>query len=253
MDNIVYKIEEIVKKCGNIMLNADSIVISKKEGRGNIVTNYDKKIQDILKKELSKIVDNCSFICEEDDIYDTINNSGYTFIIDPIDGTYNFSRNFNLSAISVALFKDKRPYISVCYNPYRNELFSAEEGRGAYLNGKKIHVSNRGLSEGLVLAGNAPYRSDLQEDSIKILSNFMRFANDYRRIGSAVIELCSIACGRAEVYFELEISLWDYAAGYLIVKEAGGVISDISGSDIVFDNKTSIIASNGVDDYLAYI
>lgn len=253
MDVLVKEIESIVRYCGNIVLNSNNIIVDKKEGRGNVVTNYDKRIQEILMEKLSKFVYDANFICEENDVDDGIKNEGYTFIIDPIDGTSNFTRNLGLSAISVSLFKDGLPYISVCYNPYKDEMFVAEVGCGSYLNGKRIYVSNKKLNDGIVLAGNAPYRSDLQEKSLKILSDFMGVANDYRRIGSAVIELCSVACGRAEVYFELEISIWDYAAGYLIVKEAGGIITDINGEEFRFDNKCSIVASNGEEDYIKYI
>lgn len=255
MNEIVYKIENIVRLCGNKMLECDinSINIEKKEGRGNIVTNYDKEIQNILKFELSKLISDANFICEENDIYDGIIDRGYTFIIDPIDGTINFSRSYGLSAISVALFKNGKPFVSVCYNPYKDEMFVAELNKGAYLNGRRIKVSDRGLSNGIVLAGNAPYRSDLQIDSLKILSKLMKYANDYRRIGSAVIEMCSIACGRAEVYYELDISIWDYAAAYLIVIEAGGIVSDINGNDISFDKASSIIVSNKMEDYLKYL
>lgn len=255
MDKLVNKIENIVKVCGNKIINVSNneIKVEDKEGRGNIVTNYDKEIQNILVEELGKLIDSVNFICEEEDMDDGISENGYTFIIDPIDGTVNFSRKLSLSAISVALFKDGQPYISVCYNPYTDELFKAEIGKGAYLNDERIYVSNKRLNEGIIMAGNAPYNVNYQNDSISILSKFMNVANDYRRIGSAVIELCSIACGRAELYFELEISVWDYAAAYLIVREAGGIITDINGNDIKFDRVSSILASNGREDYLKYI
>lgn len=253
MDNLVYEIEKIVRECGIFLLNSKNIVIDKKEGRGNIVTNYDKEVQFKLKDKLIKLVNNANFICEEEDFHDKINSGGYTFIIDPIDGTYNFSRNFGLSAISVALLKDGTSFISVCYNPYKDEMFLSQVGKGSYLNGKRISVSDNKLNDGIVMAGNAPYNRNLQGRTLEILSKLLEVANDYRRIGSAVIELCDIACGRAELYYELEIRIWDYAAAYLIIKEAGGIVTDINGNDIKFDKICSIIASNGKDNYLEYM
>ena len=157
MDKLVNKIENIVKVCGNKIINVSNneIKVEDKEGRGNIVTNYDKEIQNILVEELGKLIDSVNFICEEEDMDDGISENGYTFIIDPIDGTVNFSRKLSLSAISVALFKDGQPYISVCYNPYTDELFKAEIGKGAYLNDERIYVSNKRLNEGIIMAGNA--------------------------------------------------------------------------------------------------
>lgn len=177
----------------------------------------------------------------------------YTFIVDPIDGTTNFSRNLSLSAISVALLKNAEPYIGVCYNPYTNEMFVAQKGKGAYLNGKSIKVSNKKLQEGIVLTGNAPYYADMREKSLLILKNFAMIAIDFRRFGSAVIELCNIACGRAEVYFELKLQPWDYAAGMLIVEESGGNVTQMNGKKMTFDKPTSILASNNVEDYLKYL
>lgn len=254
MDKLIYEIENIVRASAKQIetVKRETIEIENKEGIGNIVTQYDKKIQTELKDGLLKLLPKASFIGEEND-YGKILKSGYTFIVDPIDGTTNFSRGLSLSAISVALLKDAEPYIGVCYNPYTDEMFIAQKGQGAYLNGKSIKVSNKKLQEGILLTGNAPYYADIREKSLITLQNLAMIASDFRRFGSAVIELCNIACGRAEVYFELKLQPWDFAAGMLIVEEAGGKVTQMNGEKMTFDKVTSIFASNNKEDYLKYI
>lgn len=255
MDELVYKIEKIVKQCGSKMLqaNQEDLGIENKEGIGNIVTKYDKEIQNILKDELLNLLPDASFIGEEEDLHSEILNKGYTYIVDPIDGTTNFARGLSVSAVSVGLLKDGEQYIAVCYNPYLNEMFTAEKGKGAYLNNKPIKVSNKILKQGIVLTGSAPYYEELRKQTFKLMQNFIGVATDFRRFASAVMDLCNIACGRAEVYFEVILQPWDYAAGALIVEEAGGKVTQINGEKITFDKPCSIVASNNKEDYFKYI
>ena len=255
MNELIYKIETIVRNCGTQILQAknEKMNIEKKEGIGNIVTEYDKKIQKELKEKLLELLPDAKFIGEEDDLDKNVLENGYTFIVDLIDGTTNFSRHFSLSAISVGLLKDAKPYIAVCYNPYLDEMYIAQKNKGAYLNNKSLKVSDKTLSEGIVLSGNAPYYKELREKSIQLLNKFSILATDFRRFGSAVIELCNIACGRAEVYFELKLQPWDYAAGLLIVEEAGGKVTTINGKQMSFNGPNSILATNNKEDYIKYI
>lgn len=255
MDELIYRIENIVRMCGNQFLGIEQeeLEIERKEGIGNIVTQYDKQIQTELKGKLLEILPEANFIGEENENNTQILGEGYTFIVDPIDGTTNFSRGMSLSAISVGLLKDGVPFMGVCYNPYIDEMFIAQKGKGAYLNMKPIYVSDKKLKEGIVLTGSAFYYMELREQYLKIMNNFAMTATDFRRFGSAVIELCNIACGRAEVYFELKLQPWDYAAAMLIVEEAGGKVSQISGENVRFDKPISILASNNQEDYIKYI
>ena len=254
MDKLIYEIENIVRTSAKHIKNVkkDTLQIESKEGIGNIVTQYDKRIKKELKEKLLNLLPKATFIGEENECAKIL-KSGYTFIVDPIDGTINFSKELSLSAISVALLKDSQPYIGVCYNPYTDEMFTAQKEKGAFLNGIPINVSNKKLKEGIVLAGNAPYYADMREKSLKTLNNFAKVALDFRRFGSAVIDLCDIACGRAEVYFELKLQPWDFAAGMLIVEEAGGKVSQINGEKMTFDKAISILASNNVEDYFKYL
>ena len=254
MDNLAKEIEKIVRESSNILLNSNKDKeIEQKEGIGNLVTKYDKQVQKYLKERLLNLIPDALFIGEEEENNNKILEKGYTFIVDPIDGTMNFTRNLNLSAISVALLKDNELYIGVCYNPYSDEMYVAIKNKGAYLDNKRIKVSNRKLDEAIVIVGNAPYYSELREKSLTIGKKLLEKSNDYRRLGSAVIDLCSIACGKAEVYYELRIQPWDCAAGILIVTESGGIVTTIDGKKIDLNKPTSILATNNMEDYLKYL
>ena len=244
--SLVDKIADAVRDCGKIMLEAvrTSDMVDEKEGHANFVTTYDKKVQETLKEKLTEILPATAFVGEEDDIHTSI-QKGLAFIVDPIDGTTNFIKDYHVSAISVGLINDGRSYIGVVYNPYLDEMFTAERGKGAFLNGKPIHVSRNPLSEGIVLFGTAPYYEELSRKSFDLAYEYFRHALDIRRSGSAAIDLCSIAAGRAEVYFELRLSPWDYAAGSLIVEEAGGVVTMVDGGEITFERPCSVLAANG--------
>ena len=244
--SLVDKIADVVRDCGKIMLEAvrTSDMVDEKEGHANFVTTYDKKVQETLKEKLTEILPAAAFVGEEDDIHASI-QKGLAFIVDPIDGTTNFIKDYHVSAISVGLINDGKSYIGVVYNPYLDEMFMAERGKGAFLNGKPIHVSRNPLSEGIVLFGTAPYYEELSRKSFDLAYEYFRQALDIRRSGSAAIDLCSIAAGRAEVYFELRLSPWDYAAGSLIVEEAGGVVTTVDGGEITFERPCSVLAANG--------
>lgn len=248
-------IEKIIKAAGDIVLNADEskMEIDSKQGIGNFVTYYDKKVQSFLREELLKVLPEANFVGEEEELHSEIKEKGYTFIVDPIDGTANFTKRFSVSAVSIALLKDGEPYIGVCLNPYTNELYTAKKGEGAYLNGEKIKVSEKKMSEALVMSGSAPYYPEMRELSLKAFSAFFANCADYRRFGAAVLDLCLVACGKAELFYEVILQPWDYAAGMLIVEEAGGKVSTMKGEKLRFDRPCSILASNNQEDYLKYI
>ena len=243
---LVEKIADAVRECGKIMLDAvrTADMVETKEGHANFVTVYDKKVQETLRKKLLEILPEAVFVGEEDDVHASI-KKGFAFIVDPIDGTTNFIKDYHVSAISVGLAKDGEKYIGVVYNPYLDEMFTAERGKGAFLNGRPIHVSRNPLSEGIVLFGTAPYYEELSKKSFQMAYAYFKKALDVRRSGSAAIDLCSIAAGRAELYFELRLSPWDFAAGALIVEEAGGVVTTVEGGAVTLGQKCSVLATNG--------
>lgn len=235
----------LVRECGAIVRNADRshLGIDAKSGHANFVTQYDKKVQERLRTGLGRIAPDVLFIGEEGSS-ETYSPNGAFFIVDPIDGTTNFIKDYHASSISVALVIDGVAEFGVVYNPYLDEMFTARRGCGAFCNSKRIHVSAEPLENGLVIFGTSPYNEELAEKSFKLAYEYSRKAVDVRRSGSAALDLCSVAAGRAELFFELSLSPWDYAAGALIVEEAGGIVSDTDGMPLVYDHPCPVVARN---------
>ena len=243
---------------GAIMAGAsphDEDVMSK-GGRANYVTVYDEKVQEYLLGALSKVLPEAHFVGEEEgqEVFLPEYEHGYTFVVDPIDGTSNFMRGYHPSVTSLGLLRDGKPYIGVIYNPYTDSLFYAEKGFGAYENGKQIFTSPDPLSHSLVSMGTAPYYAEEVTESAFLLGNwYLKRSIDIRRSGSAAWDLCLIASGRTGLFYEPILCLWDYAAGACIVEEAGGKITDMHGRSLTYRGKSSILAvTAGVagEDYL---
>ena len=241
---LLEQIQEVVRDCGQLMRNADreQTATEVKFGQANnLVTAYDKKIQQILQEKLLQILPEAHFVGEEEDIHDSI-AEGYAFIVDPIDGTTNFVKDYKCSVVSVAVTKDGAPYLGVIYNPYLEEMFWAQAGQGAFCNGQRIHASQKPLEQGLTLFGSAPYYSELTDETFRVLRLCFDRSLDVRRSGSAAWDLCTIAAGRAELYYELCLQPWDYAAGTIIVQEAGGFVTDINGNAVDLTAPCSVLA-----------
>ena len=238
------KITEIVKEAGKIVLSAHNQenTITAKEGKKNFVTKYDVAVQEFLFKELGKAFPDAQFIGEEGE--NDFSTDGLRFIIDPIDGTTNFMQDYRCSCISVALCNGNDVVAGVVYNPYTDELFSAEKGKGAYLNGDRISVSERPLSDGLALFGTSPYHPENTDETFSLLRKVFDFSRDIRRSGSAAFDICTVACGRCEVFFEKGLQPWDIAAGTLILKEAGGIALNYDGTEISFSTPNDVVFAN---------
>ena len=215
----------IIREASKLMLN--DFEISQKDGFSNIVTSSDIAVQDFLCKRLASLLPSSGFICEEEDINDASHE--YTWIIDPIDGTANYSRGIEMSVV---------------YLPRTNELFHAERGKGAFLNGKPIHVSDRPFQNGIMCTALAVYHKEFTKVCSDIICDTFLQCNDIRRFGAAAPELCYLAMGRCELYFEYLLSPWDYAAASLILTEAGGTISDLHGNPVTCTTPSGILAAN---------
>jgi myo-inositol-1(or 4)-monophosphatase len=241
---MLIKITEIVKEAGKIVLSAHNQenTVTAKEGKKNFVTKYDVAVQKFLFKELGKASPDARFIDEEGE--NDFSTDGLRFIIDPIDGTTNFMQDYRCSCISVALCNGNDVVAGVVYNPYTDELFSAEKDKGAYLNGNRISVSERPLSDGLALFGTSPYHPENTDETFSLLRKVFDFSRDIRRSGSAAYDICMIACGRCEVFFEKGLQPWDIAAGTLILKEAGGIALNYQGRDINFSTPNDVVFAN---------
>ena len=238
------KITEIVKEAGKIVLSAHNQenTVTVKEGKKNFVTKYDVAVQEFLFNKLGEAFPEAEFVGEEGE--NDFESKALRFIIDPIDGTTNFMQDYRCSCISVALCKENDVIAGVVYNPYTDELFSAEKGKGANLNGNRIKVSDRPLSDGLALFGTSPYHPENTDETFALLRKVFDFSRDIRRSGSAAYDICTVACGRCEVFFEKGLQPWDIAAGTLILKEAGGVALNYQGREISFSAPNDVVFAN---------
>lgn len=241
---LLEEIIEIVKNAGNIYREAGKDKgIEQKDSNVNLVTKYDKMIQDYLIEELGKVVPNARFLGEEGDDNKELTD-GYCFIIDPIDGTTNFIKGFQHSAISIGLAKDKELYIGVVLDPDLDNIFYAEKGKGAYLNGEKISVSDCDISNSLVMFGTCPYEHELAHQTFELTEKVFLKALEVRRGGSAALDICYVASGKADLYYELILRPWDWAGATLILNEAGGVATQVNGNELDANEVKSYLCGN---------
>lgn len=237
---------DIVKEASSLMLT-DSFEISEKGSSSNIVTSSDMAVQDFLCKRLSELLPGSGFLCEEKDVRDTSNE--YTWIIDPIDGTCNYSRGISMCAICVGLKHNLNMEIGVVYLPISDELFYAQKGKGAFLNGREIHVSDRPFNQAVFCTALPVYHKEYAEVCSDIMVDAFKKCNDIRRMGACAPELCYTAMGRCEMYFEYLLSPWDFAAASLILTEAGGVVSDSNGKPLTYTEGCGVIAANNAENH----
>ncbi len=243
---IIEKLREPILSAGEIILSAteSELKISEKTSWRDLVTQYDRLVQERLIAAISEMLPGAEFISEESAEKGDIGASD-AFIIDPIDGTTNFIHGMGNCASSVAWYKSGKPHYGAVYDPNACEFFEAKAGEGAYLNGKQIHVSDATLQDSIVLFGTAPYNPELAELTFSLVRKVFGKCQDVRRMGSAALDICHVACGRAGLYFEATLSPWDYAAASLILRESGGKFVDFSGNEITLSlEKTSVIAGN---------
>ena len=235
--------ELIIREAGRMIRSEDPHDAESKEGHANFVTSTDKRVQAFLREQLPKTVPGSRFIGEEGESMALTDDP--TWIVDPVDGTTNLIHDYRHSAVSVALAVKKEPVLGLVYQPYTDELFRAEKGKGACLNGKPIRVSGTGMDRALVLFGTSPYNPQKAGTSLKTVLKYLLTCADIRRSGSAALDLCYVACGRAEVFFELELKPWDVAAGALLVTEAGGIFRmPLNDRGVCFEGTNAVFASN---------
>jgi len=213
-----------------------------KKGTHDFVTYVDKTAESMIIDELKKIVPSAGFIAEEGT--NNFKADQYNWIIDPLDGTTNYIHGLSPYAISIALMEKNEAILGVVLEISHNECFYAYKNSKAYLNGKEISVSKCSTLENSLISTGFPYRDySKMEQYISCLQYFMEHTSGIRRHGSAATDLAYVACGRFDAFFEYALSPWDVAAGAFIVKQAGGIVSDFSGSDNYIFGK-EIIASN---------
>lgn len=236
----------VVKEASRLMA-VDSFDISQKEGFANIVTSSDVAVQEFLCARLAVLMPGRGFLCEEEDMWDASHE--YTWIIDPIDGTANYSRGIEYCAISVALKHGSDIVLGVVYLPRTGQMFTALRGHGAWLDGKRLSVSERPFANAVMFTALPVYHKEYAEVCMDIINDTFLQCNDIRRFGAAAPELCILATGRCELYFEYLLSPWDFAAASLVVTEAGGVITDLQGNAPDYTKPCGIIAANTAESH----
>jgi myo-inositol-1(or 4)-monophosphatase len=221
-----------------------SFQISNKEGMNNLVTEADhaseKAIFDIIKADYPD-----HYILSEE-AGEIIQDSTFKWIIDPIDGTVNFANGIPICCVSIGVEQDGKMIMGAVYNPFMKEFFFAQKGFGATLNSKIIHVSNKTEVIKSSMVTGFPYTYlDTPNGPLQVFEKLIRKGVPVRRLGSAAIDLCWVAAGRFDGFYEHKLNAWDSAAGYLMVEEAGGKVTDFKG-DVYSPYQPHIIATNGL-------
>jgi myo-inositol-1(or 4)-monophosphatase len=213
--------------------------------RNDLVSYVDKQAEKQLIEKLGKVLPEAGFIAEESS--PDANAKELNWIIDPLDGTTNFIHNIPAYAVSVALASKTATLLGVVYNIPQNEMFYAHKDGKAFMNGKEIFVSKNDEMGACLIATGFPVKNfDRLEGFQNTAEYFMKNTRGIRRMGAAAIDLCYVACGRFDAYFEYNLSPWDVAGGALIVKQAGGVVTDFSGDKNYIFGRETIASSEGM-------
>jgi myo-inositol-1(or 4)-monophosphatase len=194
----------------------------------DFVTRVDKESEIAVISTIKKNFPGHHFLAEES--VKEIARDGYGWIIDPLDGTTNFIHRYPVFSVSIALQYERETVLGVIYEPLKNDLFTAQKGRGAFLNGDLIRVSQTTtLKDSLITTGFPFRRKEFIDSYLSLFRNIFLQVSDLRRAGSAALDLAYLACGRCEGFFEIGLSPWDMAAGDLLIREAGGIVTDFGG------------------------
>lgn len=214
------------------------------KGFANFVTNIDLEVQERLKERLGALAPDAAFLSEESP-YVERDSGKPCWIVDPIDGTTNLIHGYPHVAISVAYF-DGEDRFGIVYNPFDGELYTAARGKGAFLNGEPIRVSEAGRMEQTIIGFGLPYNRDRARVMFRAAEKVFATCQDMKRKGAAALDLCYVAAGRLDGFFEVDLNVWDFAAGCVILEEAGGEVSDWLGRQIgPQTRKADVLSSNG--------
>lgn len=240
----IKEIIALVKETKVFVGNRERAGHIKTKGRADYVTQVDTDIQNFLARELGSRFPDIQFLGEEEGLHEM--SGDIYWILDPIDGTTNLIHDYQHSVVSLALCEKGEITLGVVYDPFREEVYHAQRGKGSFLNGSPIHVSEaETLSETIVSVGTSPYDRELSEENFQRIRRAFDSAQDIRRTGTAAMDLAYVACGRTGGFFEPRLSPWDFAAGQLLVREAGGMVTDFAGEPLNLLTRGSVVASNG--------
>ena len=237
-------VQQIVKEAAKLFANREEVNRIKEKGAYDFVTAVDEAVQQFMSQELQKLYPNIQFLGEEGDNAD-VDLNGLLWVLDPVDGTTNLIHDYKNSAISLALMENREPIAGIIYDPYLDEMYWAKKGEGSFLNGKKISVSAaKTMSESLIAIGTSPYRKNEAPENFRTFEKIYMDCQDLRRTGSAALDMAHVACGRIEGYIEKKLKLWDFAAGTVIVREAGGKVLDYEGMDRTMELMGDVVVGN---------
>lgn len=242
---MINEVINIAKEAGEVIRDGfrQNISIEFKTGDNNLVTNIDKAAEKIILNFIKKEYPTHSVIAEESGT--DIKSSEFTWVVDPLDGTTNFAHGLPIFGVSIGVQKNKQTIIGVIYDVMRDVVYSAEKGSGSYENEKKISVSNNSnLNKGVLVTG-FPYDLENVDNAVKIFGKFLVKTRGVRRLGSAAIDMCYVASGVFDGFWEEDLHPWDICAGMLLVEEAGGKVSDFKDEPIdIFSNQ--FLTTNGL-------
>lgn len=223
--------------------NSKTLKISNKEGVNNLVTEADHAAEKAIIETIQESFPDHFILSEE--AGEVKMQSAYKWVIDPIDGTVNYAHGIPLCCVSIGLEKDGQVLMGAVYNPLLDEFFLAEKGKGATLNGEKITVSEKKqVMEACIVTGFPYVYLDMPNGPLDVFNRLIRKGVPVRRLGSAAIDLCWVASGRFDGFYEHKLNAWDSSAGFLIVEEAGGKVTDFSGNKYS-PYQPRIVATNG--------
>lgn len=246
MENLLNTAIKAAKEAAKIQLEYmnKELDIQTKASEFDLVTQADTLVEAKIIEIISKDFPEHSFLAEESG--EATQDSDYLWVVDPIDGTVNYAHRFPQFCCSIGLYFKGKPLLGVVLDPCRDELFTVQKGHGAFLNGKKISVSRIDtLTKALLATGFPALKGDLLQKNLEYFKLFLGKCQAIRRPGSAALDLCYVACGRIDGFWELGLSPWDTAAGALMVQEAGGIVTNLDNDFFDFNIK-GVIATNGL-------
>ena len=238
------KAVELVRETKAIVMDAKAARQVTVKGQADYVTQVDFVVQAFLKERLLALTPQAGFLAEEQENADYSGRPAW--ILDPIDGTTNLIHGYQMSAVSLAFYDGQAVVFGAVYNPFTEELFTAEKGKGTYCNGAPIQCTQtREIASCLAAIGTAPYYKEEAAQNFERFQTVFCACQDIRRSGSAALALCYVACGRIDAYFERHLKPWDYAAGLLLVQEAGGCVTGWQGERLNATEPNDVLATNG--------
>ncbi|CCX66109.1 inositol-1-monophosphatase [Firmicutes bacterium CAG:791] len=237
-------LEQLLRNAGKLFQDRTLAGQTREKGVADYVTAVDYEVQQYIRTQLEEQYPRIQFLSEEKS-NDDVDRSGLVWVLDPVDGTTNLIHDYQASVISLALMDKGESVLGMIYDPYMNELFLAEKGKGSFCNGRRIHVSRAAsMEECLIAIGTSPYYKELAEKNFDLFKRLFMDCQDVRRSGSAARDLAYVACGRLDGYLEQRLKIWDFAAGMLLVREAGGCVRDYQGADLGATMTGDVVAAN---------